>query len=572
MGLGYVHAFALADEALSSKVRIRHEFYDIREMTTSQIVDEMLAASPDLVGFGCYVWNTPEVFEIAARLKERAGRVRILLGGPEVDFQPDRVLAENPGVDFVSVGEGEENFRELVHVLLDGGEPGQVPGIAIRRESGSSLARTRPPAKSLDAFPSPYLSGVMEVDPILKGGYFQTTRGCPFKCAYCDYGRSRPCGEFSLERAFAELDFFKAEGAEKLFCVDATFNMKNERAIRMLNRMADTSLKSALWIEAHPNLLDEAFVRAVGRTHCTYLGLGLQTINPEAMKNINRKWDPDRIGRLLDTLALEESCLLGLEIIMGLPGDNLASFKEALNWVYGKNPTNVFAFNLEVLPQTTLYDEAERFGIKEGGVGSSHEIISNHTFPAEQILVGKAMTEWNRQMQPVFYRLVRVTGLPAGDLIEDWAWRAYHAGLHEHLTDLHSHRVEKKLLERMAVLFEQGCVDWLGRAGKADVSLPLREFLRYYYTLRSVTSERSIFIDALDVHCITLDPKDHRILGMDCLKGKGIPEEAREETFAFDMERVWPMCTAEELSSLKPEEHTYLFLTNEKGGAMVVQR
>ncbi len=572
LGLGYIHAHALADKELSDRLRIDHQYYDTRIKEAAQIAEEVAAEGPDLVCFGCYVWNTPRVLDIVKQLKRITPGQLVFLGGPEVDYHYEEVLRENPGVDFVSVGEGEENFRGILHELLKDGKPGNVPGIAVRKDDGSPfLSKTRMPAKDLDCYESPYLSNVLGVDEVQGGVYFQTTRGCPFKCAYCDYGGNRPVAAFSLSRAEAELDFFKAHGAEKVFCVDSTFNLDRKRAKRLLDRMAEISLDAALWIEAHPNLLDEAFVEAVGKTRLTYLGLGLQTLSHKAMENINRKWDPDRIGALLDRLAVNKSCLLGLEIIMGLPGDDLESFKESLSWVYSKEPTNVFAFNLEVLPRTMLHTEAKRFGIEEGGAGSSHEIVSNSTFPADQVMIGKAMTDWNRQMQPIFYRLSKLTGVPAGDLIEMWAWHAYNAGLHESLSELHSNRVDEELLDRLADLFEESAAGLFATKGLADLSRHMRELLRYIYSRRSVTSESAVFTDALDVNCITTDPQHNRILDKGALVGKPRPEGAREESFDFDMKKLWPIVTVDEMRALKPEKHTYLFFSGKNGAAAAVE-
>jgi hypothetical protein len=433
------------------------------------------------------------------------------------------------------------------------------------------LDRVRSPAKNLDEYPSPYLSGVMEIDEVIRGAYVQTSRGCPFNCAYCDYGRSRPFGEFSLDRVGAEIDFFKREGAEKLLFVDSTFNLNNERGIQILDYTVACSLQAALWIEAHPNLLDRRFMEAVGRTHCIYLGLGIQTTNPVAMKNINRIWDPEKIGALLDDLAVNKSCMLCLEIIMGLPGDDLQAFRDSLTWIYEREVTRTQALVLQVLPQTQLHREAERFGIVEGGPLAGHHIVSTSTFPANQIQVGKTMTDWNRQMQPVFYRLVRLTGRPAGYLIERWTWTAYEEGIYDIITELHSNQINMEFLDWMALLFGEYAKEVFLDAGLPDVSDPLKEFMRYYYMRRSVTSESIDFIDAMDVNCITLDPKHNVILKKEMRNSLPHPLDGRAAAFTYDMARVWPLISIEDFLGLEPGTFTYLFFSDERGAAVAME-
>ena len=186
--------------------------------------------------------------------------------------------------------------------------------------------------------------------------------------------------------------------------------------------------------------------------------------------------------------------------------------------------------------------------------------------------MGKAITEWNRQMQGAFYRLVRITGLPAGDLIEGWAWCAYHAGLHDRLPELHTNQVDPDLLIRLADLFEKSCAELLAAQNLPDVSRQLREFLRYLYSRRAATSFDAVFTDAMDANCISTNPKHNTILTMKEAKKTEVPPQAREETFEYDMRSLWPMKTAEELATLTPEIHTYLFYTGPRGEAVVVEK
>ncbi|MFH2000576.1 MAG: cobalamin-dependent protein, partial [Planctomycetota bacterium] len=311
LGLGYIHAHALSDAALRDKISIDHRYYDFWAYSHADIAGHILESSPDLVGFGCYVWNTLHVIEIAARIKAVNPNIKIILGGPDIRKHYLRILKENPALDYIAVGEGEETFRELLHALLESKDVSEIAGLAQRGPKGPVLLRERKYAKNLDIFASPFLAGVMEVDELTKGAFFQTSRGCPCRCTYCNWGRETPYAEFSVERVEAEIQYFQSKGAKGLFCVDSNFNQNNKRAIKILNAMEKHALKAGVWVETQPNLLDEGFMKAVSRTHLTYVGLGIQTTNPKAMEHIKRKWKPEKIGKILNGFATFENCYPG---------------------------------------------------------------------------------------------------------------------------------------------------------------------------------------------------------------------------------------------------------------------
>lgn len=141
------------------------------------------------------------------------------------------MLRENSHVDYIVFGEGERTFTELVKHLMTG-SPGlaEIDGLAYFGVDGEPVANApRAFEKDLDLFPSPFLSGVLDIDSRIGGANFQTTRGCPFTCTYCDYGRNQPYHEFSMARVRAELQWFKDRDARALYCVDSTFNLKKDR-------------------------------------------------------------------------------------------------------------------------------------------------------------------------------------------------------------------------------------------------------------------------------------------------------------------------------------------------------
>lgn len=562
LGLGYIHAYALADEKLEKLIRIEHDCHDIVAHDPAGLAGKIVASTPDLVGFSCYIWNTPYILQTARCVKELNPEVRILLGGPEVDFEHLRILQENPAVDFISVGEGEKNFRELLHALLEDSSPADVTGVASRVNGAPRLGRRREREKNPDIFPSPYLTGVIEVNDEDRGAFFQTTRGCPFKCGYCAWGREQPYSEFSMERVTAEIEYFKRTPTDAIFCVDSTFNLNNKRAIEILETMTDLGLRSALWFEALPRLLDEPFMEALSKLRLSYMGLGIQTVNLEAMEHINRVWDPLNTGALLDGLARFENCLQGYELIMGLPGDDLEKFKETLDWAYRRTPAVIHVFPLDVLPETPLGRRKEELAIEDLGPDGFHEIVSNYSFSAEQALVGKAMRMWNRVMQQVFFRLTRATGRAAGDLLEQWSWHAYRAGLNDQLAEYHLPGVEWAYMERVVEEFRSFCSKIV-----PDIALQISEFLRYYHARRKATEGRTNFLLTVDIHGITTDRRLNRIVGKETPR----PEDARRLDFAFDMEKLWPMTSLDELKAIAREPHTYQFFTDENGLAVAAE-
>ncbi len=365
LSIGYVHAHAITDELIGPNTDIVHNYYDSSCQSAHEIASAIATEKPDLVGLSCYVWNTNDILAVSAELKKMLPELRIVLGGPEVSYHYEDILQKSPAVDWVVVGEGEWTFRELLRALLQGEEKNlsDIDGLCVRQGGKPVLSKPRAYEKVLDKFASPYLTGVMDVCSMRGGVSYQTARGCPFVCSYCDYGRNQPYFEFSMERVRGEFDYFKANDARILFNVDPTFNYSHARAEAILGLGIELDMHAAHWFEVFPTLINQDLIDLIDKSHLCFIGCGIQTCTPETMRNIRRVWKPAKVAPMLDKIKYKKNVILSYEIIMGLPGDGIDEFKHTMSWTYAREPADIKSFNLAILPRTPLSSQIEKWDI-----------------------------------------------------------------------------------------------------------------------------------------------------------------------------------------------------------------
>ncbi len=581
LALGYVHANALMDEVIAANAEMVHHYFDPSIRSAEQIAQSIADDAPDLVGFSCYVWNTPDILRVTKVLKQILPKVEIILGGPEVSYHHLHILAKNPEIDWVAVNEGEETFRELVRARLENA-PERLPaikGLGQRIAGKPTSPESRPYLKDLDQLPSPYLTGVLDVCDLRMGVNYQTARGCPFVCTFCDYGRNQPYFEFSLERVRAEFEFFKAHGVRIMMNTDPTFNYSRKRAEAILGLGIELDIKAIHWFEVFPSLVNDDLVELLSRTYSSFVGCGIQSANPRAMKAIRRVWKPDVVAPILDKLVGRRNVLMSYEVIMGLPGDSIADYKNTLSWGYERNPVDLKTFNLAILPRTPLEQEiADGKWKMEYDSDVGHEVLSTDLMSRDDVYVGKGINDWHRILQNSFFRLHRVIPRPAADLIESWGWRVWTAGLHDRIRDLQVHRIDPELVEALGEQWRVYVKALCNEQGVPDVSEQFRDLLRYHFFRRARTWASTFFADVRDIYFNEPYPELHRFFDA---RGRALPQAAANAeravprfggevglaTFAYDMHELFPALTVEDFVAVKPRTTEYAFFMTPDTGA-----
>jgi radical SAM superfamily enzyme YgiQ (UPF0313 family) len=345
-------------------------FFDIQIFPTEDantLGDQALVAAlakrdPWMVGFTCYVWNIERTLWIARELKKARPETRIVLGGPEITPDNDWVL-ETADYDFAVIGEGEQTFAELLSAILGGDVPAaRIPGLYVPR-SGAPAFRT--PLPDLNLLGSPYLDGILDAadEQML---LLETTRGCVFKCKFCYYPKSYD-GQYYLSRENILRNLWHAceRGAREVFLLDPTMNQRKDFAdfLRVLIE-GNPGKRFSYFGELRGEGITEETAGLLREANFTEVEVGLQSIDPEAQKKMDRKNNLRAFERGVRTM-MSYGIGVKVDLIIGLPGDTIESVRRGLHYLSDNGLySNVQVFNLSILPGTAFRQEAPELGLR----------------------------------------------------------------------------------------------------------------------------------------------------------------------------------------------------------------
>lgn len=301
---------------------------------------------PDVVGFTVFSWNLERSLHVAGRLKEGGGP-RIVFGGPEIT--PDNRLARSPAVDCRVFGEGEAVFRRL----LSG--PAAWKGRGVRARAGSDTFR---------AAESPYLCGLLE--PELENiMLLETQRGCPYRCGFCFYNKSRPGLLFAEEAEVLRAVAWAVERRiGQVYLLDPSLNVRPGLK-RLLTEIARLNASRAVrfFSEIRAEAVDDDLADRFAAAGFDWFEIGLQTTNPRALRLMRR---PTRLPQVLaGAQRLKARGITpSIDLILGLPGDDLAGFMRSVDWVAENElQDDVQVFPLAVLPGTDFRRRRRELGL-----------------------------------------------------------------------------------------------------------------------------------------------------------------------------------------------------------------
>ena len=304
----------------------------IMEFTIRQrpidIVEQMLARKPSIIGFSVYIWNVTETTAVIALLKQVAPRTIVVVGGPEVSFANDLPgLADQ--ADYVITGPGEISFRQLCEDLV------RQPSLASKVIAGRSA--------SLEELELPY-AYYNDEDLRNRLIYVEASRGCPFKCEFCLSALDRTAQPFELGRFLDAMDGLFHRGARNFKFIDRTFNLKVATSVAILEffltRMHDDLY---LHFEVIPDCLPEKLRQVLTRfpPGSLQFEIGVQTFDSEIQQIISRKQNNQSTCDNLRWLREHTGAHIHADLIFGLPGDTLENFARSFDQLVSLKPQEI---------------------------------------------------------------------------------------------------------------------------------------------------------------------------------------------------------------------------------------
>ncbi|MDA3809674.1 MAG: B12-binding domain-containing radical SAM protein [Spirochaetaceae bacterium] len=313
-----------------------------------QAAEQILLQKPDSVGFSIYIWNRVFIEKTIKIIKKSNKEILIYGGGAEVTATV-KDLSTNTNFDYLIAGEGEIPFSRLMDYFLHNNI--EKPEKILKKDH----------LKDLNKIPSPFLTGNLNPSS-WDGILWELSRGCPFNCAFCSESRGIDgVRYFSEERIISELKYFEEQEVDQIFVLDPTFNVNKKRAKKIISLIKEQAPLIHYTFEIRAELLDEEMAREFSEIHCS-LQIGLQSSDNDVLLKLNRTINKEIFS---DRIALlnKYGAVFGLDLIYGLPGDNLEGFKNSLDYALNLIPNHLDIFRLSVFPGTELYEKSEAFRI-----------------------------------------------------------------------------------------------------------------------------------------------------------------------------------------------------------------
>ena len=339
-----------------------HCFESMVNVSQQPLLEALVSCRPLVVGFSTYLWNIQASLHLAHLLKQLLPQCQVVLGGPEAGPRGEALLNSYDAIDYVIDGEGEAAFRDLARWLLyaEGGLE-EVSGLHYRRQQ--EIVSNPVVSLPVEQIPSSITTEGVSFDKPLV--YWETSRGCPFRCSFCSSATDR-LRAFPMQRLEADLKVLEQLQNKTVKLLDRSFHLGKARTSQLLERFAATPEGLRFHLELNPDRISEAAME-IFRTAAPgkfQFEIGLQTLQEPVLDAIDRQMVVPKALENIRQLVAMHRHPVHLDLIVGLPGEDAAQCADSLDRVFRLYPDHLQLGTLKLLPGTPLARDAEQYGYR----------------------------------------------------------------------------------------------------------------------------------------------------------------------------------------------------------------
>jgi len=318
-----------------------------------KLARRIVSFEPDVIGLSVYIFNSEETKKLIQVLCKWMPQVKIVLGGPEVTYHP------NPWFDLsitaIVRGEGEEVFWQAIDGHWD------LPGILTRKNQFTSVLQVD--LKNLEGKESPYFLSVDLADINQRYLYMETSRGCPFRCAYCLSSAEDGMRYFSMDYLKTTFERLRSYDIRQVKFLDRTFNVRPENALVLAKQLASFSTSTSFHVELVGDTLSEPlkqFFLAQDPNRFRF-EIGVQSFYLPTLKEVGRFSDIPTLKATIRQFS-DAHMHQHTDLIAGLPFEDLTQFKDSMQQLFELYPYEIQVGILKLLHGTRLKKDAAIYG------------------------------------------------------------------------------------------------------------------------------------------------------------------------------------------------------------------
>ena len=313
--------------------------------TQEDLLARLMATEPDVLGISLYIWNRECAARLIRRVKALRPEIVVLVGGPEATFSVEDTFREMP-IDYLLRGAGEESLPALLRVITEDGDAGAVPGCCFRKEDRLHTSLPAPaPAPRSDLYDDTWhaaLNGRM--------AYVETSRGCPFACAFCLSGNkeapdARQVAFMPVDEVLELLIRIGNSGADTIKLIDRTFNCHKQRTMALLRGLIAAKQEGRIGevcyhFEVAADLFDDEALAllATAPAGLFQMEAGLQSFHAATLDACNRHTDMAKLVDRIQRILQPGNVHLHIDLIAGLPEEDFATFGRSFDQAFGLQP------------------------------------------------------------------------------------------------------------------------------------------------------------------------------------------------------------------------------------------